>query len=175
MEEISDFEKAIRDSLTDKDGNTYTTLTERVVSGFVNMESTSEELISCLENENDCLKFESRQTIDVGWELKRIITRRDRAKKTYKMTIQLKGDFSTRTVWLFGEALNPAASLKLVNHSPDGFNWGYPGSGPAQLALAICLEIMGPDKALKVYQSFKFKYIAGLPQADFEKDIFIEI
>lgn len=27
--------------------------------------------------------------------------------------------------------------LDLFNHSPSGFSWGYSGSGPAQLALAI--------------------------------------
>lgn len=26
---------------------------------------------------------------------------------------------------------------QVVNHSPTGFNWGYMGSGPAQLALAL--------------------------------------
>jgi hypothetical protein len=28
----------------------------------------------------------------------------------------------------------------LVNHSPTGFSWGYAGSGPAQLALAILAD-----------------------------------
>lgn len=32
-------------------------------------------------------------------------------------------------------SLNPR--LDLFNHSPTGFEWGYGGSGPAQLALAI--------------------------------------
>ena len=27
--------------------------------------------------------------------------------------------------------------LDLVNHSPTGFEWGYGGSGPAQLAVAM--------------------------------------
>ena len=31
-------------------------------------------------------------------------------------------------------------SLKVVDHSPDGFQWGYLGSGPAQLAAAILNE-----------------------------------
>jgi hypothetical protein len=31
-------------------------------------------------------------------------------------------------------------SLRHRNHSPDGFEWGYHGSGPAQLALAILLH-----------------------------------
>lgn len=38
--------------------------------------------------------------------------------------------------------------LKLVNHSPTGFSWGYGGSGPAQLALAILADHFGrfPDR-----------------------------
>ncbi len=34
-------------------------------------------------------------------------------------------------------------SLKVRNHSPTGFEWGYNGSGPAQLALAILLDYFG--------------------------------
>ena len=29
--------------------------------------------------------------------------------------------------------LSPDRSLDVVNHSPSGFEWGYAGSGPAQL------------------------------------------
>lgn len=35
--------------------------------------------------------------------------------------------------------------LDLVNHSPTGFAWGYCGSGPAQLALAIPADATGDD------------------------------
>lgn len=53
----------------------------------------------------------------------------------------------------------------LRNHSPDGPNWGYSGSGPAQCALAICCDLLGDDRqALRVYQEFKSQYIALLPQ-----------
>jgi hypothetical protein len=38
-----------------------------------------------------------------------------------------------------GEELFPAESQKIRNHSPDGWNWGYGGSGPAQTALGLCL------------------------------------
>lgn len=59
-------------------------------------------------------------------------------------------------------ALEP--SLKLANHSPDGFEWGYDGSGPAQLALAILLDYTGDkDLALRLYQDFKRDMIALLP------------
>lgn len=54
--------------------------------------------------------------------------------------------------------------LDLQKHSSD-FGWGYGGSGPAQLALAICADYTGDDAlALRVYQHFKFRVIAGLPQ-----------
>jgi hypothetical protein len=33
---------------------------------------------------------------------------------------------------------------EIANHSPDGFEWGYGGSGPAQLALAILADCLGP-------------------------------
>jgi hypothetical protein len=78
----------------------------------------------------------------------------------------LKGIASTREVYLDGEYLDPAPSQKVRNHSPDGFNWGYGGSGPAQLALAIMLKLTGKPNG---YQNFKFRIIAGLPQnTDFE-------
>lgn len=45
--------------------------------------------------------------------------------------------------------------LDLRDHSPTGFEWGYRGSGPAQLALAICAYVAGDEVALEVYQAFK--------------------
>jgi hypothetical protein len=59
--------------------------------------------------------------------------------------------------------LNPRLDLR--NHSPTGFECGYAGSGPAQLALAICADVLGDDEhAQRVYQAFKTKVIAALPQ-----------
>lgn len=53
--------------------------------------------------------------------------------------------------------------LDLANHSPTGFAWGYGGSGPAQLALAICADALGNAvKALAVYQDFKDRVVAQL-------------
>ena len=77
----------------------------------------------------------------------------------------LKGKWITREVWLDGKQLSPEASQKIVNHSPDGFNWGYGGSGPAQLAASIMLELTGK---IDNYQDFKWNVIAKLPQSDFE-------
>jgi hypothetical protein len=59
--------------------------------------------------------------------------------------------------------LLPNASQKLHNHSPDGFQWGYGGSGPSQLALAVLLDITdNAEIALANYMSFKRDKIAGL-------------
>jgi hypothetical protein len=59
--------------------------------------------------------------------------------------------------------LNPR--LDLWNHSPTGFEWGYGGSGPAQLALALLADHLGNDEqALEFHQRFKFAVVAALPQ-----------
>jgi Family of unknown function (DUF6166) len=58
--------------------------------------------------------------------------------------------------------LDPRYDLR--SHSPTGFEWGYSGSGPAQLALALAADVLGDDeKAQDVYQQLKFKLIGGLP------------
>ena len=77
----------------------------------------------------------------------------------------LKGEMANRRVWLDGKELLPNRSQKMWNHSPDGFAWGYSGSGPAQLALAIMLELTGEARG---YQDFKWKVIAEIPPKDFE-------
>ena len=87
----------------------------------------------------------------------------------------LSGIASTREIYLDGKYLDPIPSQRVWNHSPDGFNWGYFGSGCAQLALAIVLELTGkPDG----YQYFKANVIAKLPQGedfgiDFDDDKYI--
>lgn len=63
-----------------------------------------------------------------------------------------------------GSPLDPAPSLALANHSPTGFAWGYLGSGPSQLALALILDRTGdPDRALALYQGFKAEVVARWP------------
>jgi hypothetical protein len=60
--------------------------------------------------------------------------------------------------------LDPLKSQKIRNHSPDGFQWGYGGSGPAQLALAILLDLgYNTDQASEIYQQFKGEVVSILP------------
>ena len=75
----------------------------------------------------------------------------------------------TGQVWvcdsLTGERQSLEPRLDLRDHSPTGFGWGYGGSGPAQLALAILADVTGdPELALSLYQDFKWECIAKLPQ-----------
>lgn len=58
--------------------------------------------------------------------------------------------------------LDPRFDLR--THSPDGFEWGYGGSGPAQLALALAADVLGDDEAAQgVYQRLKFRVVGRLP------------
>lgn len=51
--------------------------------------------------------------------------------------------------------------LEVRNHSPSGFAWGYGGSGPAQLALALLMDALGDaGMALDHYQEFKRDHVA---------------
>jgi uncharacterized protein DUF6166 len=55
-------------------------------------------------------------------------------------------------------ALDPRYDLR--NHSPDGFQWGYAGSGPAQLALAILADALEMDTwANDLHQQFKREFV----------------
>jgi hypothetical protein len=64
-------------------------------------------------------------------------------------------------------ALDPRFDLR--THSPNGFEWGYGGSGPAQLALALAADVLGDDEAaLGVYQRLKFRVVGRLPAASWE-------
>ena len=85
--------------------------------------------------------------------------------------LKLKGKISTGEVWVDGKPVFAERSLAVCNHSPTGFSWGYLGSGPSQLALAILLRYLSKREAVALYQDFKLKFIANLPQTDFETQI----
>lgn len=47
-------------------------------------------------------------------------------------------------------------------HSPDGFQVGYGGSGPADLARSILWDVLDAEPDPIVYHAFKFEVIAEL-------------
>src|ERR1700731_504403 len=67
-----------------------------------------------------------------------------------------------------GQKSEPLAlRLDLFNHSPTGFSWGYTGSGPAQLALALLADALGDDDlAVRLHQASKFRVVACGPEGE---------
>lgn len=79
-------------------------------------------------------------------------------------------------------------STKIINvhplqhiewHSPDGFQWGFAGSGPADAALSILFDYTGDMSEAKIlYQEFKFDFIARMKKClgifGFEMDEWLE-
>ena len=115
--------------------------------------------------------------------LSHLETQHDNAKARQKRSLEYSGsrvrigDDQTQVMAIVWEAaqprlLDPKPSQQLHNHSPTGFAWGYSGSGPAQLALAILLDFSGDEElTLNHYQAFKSEFIAPLSQDDLQWSI----
>lgn len=63
------------------------------------------------------------------------------------------------------EALDPR--LDIIDHSPTGVEWGYRGSGPAQLALAILADYYDEDTAKRLYRAFMREVVAHFEEVGF--------
>lgn len=91
--------------------------------------------------------------------------------------------FRTADVIINREAKRVVVNItrpRVVLHSPDGYEYGYGGSGPADLALNILNDFVPPESdglppdkcwrgscsntASRLHQKFKFDVIANLPQ-----------
>ncbi len=67
------------------------------------------------------------------------------------------------TVTVDGADLDPALDLKAL--SDEGFDWGYEGAAPAQLALALTLHHTGERvRALALYRKILRTVVATLPR-----------
>lgn len=84
--------------------------------------------------------------------------------KCFPEKITIHAIWSSNAVLIDDQLVNIEPSRKLSNHSAE-FAWGYPGSGSAQLALAILLKYVDAPNALRYYQTFKDVVIANLPNA----------
>jgi hypothetical protein len=86
------------------------------------------------------------------------------------MQFRLKGVYGAEhnSVWLDGTKLDITPSLQIRKHSFE-FAWGYMGSGPSQLALAILLQLKGRQFAEAHYFQLKADIIATLPNENFDE------
>lgn len=112
--------------------------------------------------------------LNIEEEIKTFKSRQEIYRKNQDVTFNLRGEHQSLLVWLNGKPLSIKESIMLKNHSGE-FNWGYGGSGPAQLALAVTCELFGADVAMNIYQDFKFRVIGKLPQTDFNKNIRVKV
>ena len=78
----------------------------------------------------------------------------------YKIEIKANPPNNAVDVYINGHQLDPKDSQKIRNHSPDGFNCGYHGSGPAQCALGILLYVLTRRLAQMLYQDFKNAHVS---------------
>jgi len=91
----------------------------------------------------------------VEWRLNGVLAILDQHVKLYEGT-RIEGACK---VTVDGSPLPLRHDLR--NHSPTGAEWGYGGSGPAQLALALLADALGDDElAERHYQKFKFEVVA---------------
>ncbi len=90
------------------------------------------------------------------------------------------GQLAPRVLKITSTGVAPLPDVK--RHSPDGFEWGYSGSGPADLALSILCDFLALEGEGRFaerlvtrtgrwqlyreppYQQFKFAHITPLPQ-----------
>lgn len=89
-------------------------------------------------------------------------------------TVQITGILSNDRIRVMvnRRELSLEPSLRLRNHSPTGFAWGYNGSGPSQLALAVLLETCPQADALNYYQRFREDHVSQWP---FGKDFNVTV
>lgn len=75
------------------------------------------------------------------------------------------GDTGDRDVILWRQGGRACMNVPHVaRHSPDGPEWGYTGSGPADAALSILTRVVGLERAEELYQRFKHNVVAHVPK-----------
>ena len=53
----------------------------------------------------------------------------------------------------------------VVRHSPTGFEWGYGGSGPSDLALSVLTAVAGAETAERYYRALVAEVITRVPRS----------
>jgi hypothetical protein len=75
----------------------------------------------------------------------------------------LTGSTGDVALWRETDGTARASVPHVALHSPTGVEWGYGGSGPADLARSILIAIAGEAVAGRLYHLFKHEVIARIP------------
>ena len=76
----------------------------------------------------------------------------------------LTGDAEDIVLWRTLEGEAHASVPHAARHSPTGIEWGYGGSGPADLARSILLALVDEPTADALYQRFKQDVVTTVPE-----------
>ena len=76
----------------------------------------------------------------------------------------ITGDAEDVVLWRTAEGVARASVPHAARHSPTGIEWGYGGSGPADLALSVLLALADERAADALYQRFKHEVVARVPE-----------
>ena len=76
----------------------------------------------------------------------------------------LTGDPEDVVLWRTLEGEAHASVPHAARHSPTGVEWGYGGSGPADLALSVLLALTDEQTANALYHRFKHEVVAAVPE-----------
>lgn len=80
--------------------------------------------------------------------------------KLYEGFLPKASDVGPRPVYVTDRPGNGGPLEHHIRHSPDGFSWGYSGSGPAELAMCILWDYFGAEPHAVLYQKFKEDCVA---------------
>lgn len=107
----------------------------------------------------------SEQRVDPDSELGRAMAAAGPPGRTYRGYSDADaGDGTGPAIVVVEDPDGPDRPLEhRLRHSPTGFSWGYPGSGPADLARSILWDHLGREPEPGLYQRFKRAFIAPLP------------
>ena len=76
----------------------------------------------------------------------------------------LAGDAEDVVLWRTLEGEAHVSVPHAARHSPTGIEWGYGGSGPADLALSVLLALTDEQAANALYHRFKHEVVAAVPE-----------
>ncbi len=67
-------------------------------------------------------------------------------------------------LWRDRDGVAQADVPHVIRHSPTGIEWGYGGSGPADLALSVLCRFTSRERAERLHQRFKHNVISTIPK-----------
>jgi len=76
---------------------------------------------------------------------------------------RVKAPYCKHRIYIDGKRLSFRKSLKYIRIGYTGFEWGYGGAGPQQLAFAILLELTNEKIARTLLLEFTQRFVSKLP------------